>query len=339
MSNQLVKKLLTLLLTFSLIFINDFVYIKTASANVINEKNISVSNNSNYDWNKIEKLLVDQIENSLKVAENFATEELDNYIEELMVNVDQKFLDWYFSFFNQKLMEYGGAISWIGFKLDEPLKKFREKDEKNLNASEVIEKRLTEDFYNKFQELVFTESAQKKFQKIIERTGNIYGSSISLVFANVKNSYKITDEDWNNHLGELAQLIYNTGNSQSSLSVESLSSSVLTETTVIGSLIGAKLFSNLAIKASTKFAIKSGASLALSTTLKLVDPLAAIAFVVWDVWDYTKMVENSRPTLRQNIFDYLIELKNNTLYDSTIGIVPILEEIQAQVMNKLPSIS
>lgn len=336
MFNQLVKNLLTLLLTFCLIFTNGFVYIQTANAKVINEQKIAPSNSSSYDWEEIDKLLANQIRKSRQNAENFAREELDNYVDELMIDVDKKFLDWYFNFFYQKfIIEYGGVISWIAFKLDEPLKVFRAEDEKNLKTNQLIEKRLTDNFYNKFQEVVFTESAQKKFQKIIERTGKMYGNSMGLVFANVKNSYKIPDEDWNNHLGDLATLIYDTGNSQSSLSIESLASSALTEGAVIGALIGTKLFSNIAVKAGSKLAVKGGASLAL----KLADPLLAIGFVVWDVWDYTKMVEKSRTPLRKNILDYLTELKNKTLDDSTIGIVPALEEIEAQIINKLPSYS
>jgi len=342
MFNPLGKILTILLLTVCLIFTDSFTHIKTAYADVINEQKISLNDKCNYNnnWKEIDKLLADKIRNTREFAENFATEELNNYVEELMVDVDHKFLDWYFNFFYQKfIIEYGGVVSWIAFKLDEPLKVFRAKDEKNLNASEVIEKRLIENFYKKFQEIVFTESAKKKFQKIIERTGQMYGNSMSLVFADVKNSYQIADEDWNNHLGDLATLIYDTGNSKSSLSIESLTSSALTEGAVIGAFIGTKLLSKVAVKASSKVAVKSGTSIALSTTAKLADPLFAIGFLVWDVWDYTKMVEKSRPTLRQNILDYLTELKNQTLYDSTIGIVPALEEIEAQVINKLPSYS
>ncbi|MBF2056724.1 MAG: hypothetical protein IGQ45_05745 [Cyanobacterium sp. T60_A2020_053] len=97
--------------------------------------------------------------------------------------------------------------------------------------------------------------------------------------------------------------------------------------------------SKVAVKASSKVAVKSGTSIVLSTTAKLADPLFAIGFLVWDVWDYSKMVEKSRPTLRKNIFDYLTELKNYTLDDSTVGIVPALEEIEAQIIKKLPSYS
>lgn len=67
--------------------------------------------------------------------------------------------------------------------------------------------------------------------------------------------------------------------------------------------------------------------------------MLAIGFVIWDVWDYSKMVEKSRPTLRQNILDYLTALKNQTLYDSSVEIIPALEEIEAQLINKLPSYS
>jgi len=342
MFNPLGKILTILLLTVCLIFTDSFTHIKTAYADVINEQKISLNDKCNYNnnWKEIDKLLADKIRNTREFAENFATEELNNYVEELMVDVDHKFLDWYFNFFYQKIIvEYGSVISWIAFKADEPLKVFRAKDEKNLKTNQLIEKRLTDNFYNKFQQVVFSESAQKKFQKIIQRTGTIYGNSMSLVFADVKNCNKIPDEDWNNHLGDLAKLIYNTGNNESSLSIESLGSSVLTEGAIVGAVFGTKLLSNLAIKASSKVAVKSGTSIALSTTAKLADPLLAIGFVVWDVWDYTKMVKKSRPILRQNILDYLTELKNQTLYDSTIGIVPALEEIEAQVINKLPSYS
>lgn len=297
MFNQLTKILTVLFVIFCLIFSDGFLCVKTAYADVINNDEINFINKDKYDWSKIDKLLADEVRNSLFMAEEFATEELDNYINKLMVNVDEKFLNWYFSFWNQKGMEYGSSFDWVVLKLDEPLKVFRKEDEKNLNSGEVINKRLTKNLYKKFQELVFTESAQQELKKIIERTGKLYGRSISLVFADVKNYYKIADQDWDNHLGELAKLIYDTGNSKSSLSIESLSSSLLTETAVIGAVIGAKLFSNVAIKAGSKLMVKSGSFVVLSTTSQLVDPLLAIGFI------------------------------------------PALEEIEAELINKLPSFS
>ncbi len=335
--DRLTKNLTILLLTIILVFNNHLLFLKPAVADIINNNKIAFLDDKNYDWAKIDKSLTDKIKDSLLVAEEFATEELDDYIDELMVNVDQDFLDWYFSFFNQKSIEYGGVISWVGFKLDKRLKLLRKEDEKNLNSSEIIAKRLTRKFYDKFQELVFTKSAQKDLKKIIERTGKIYGNSISLVFADIKNDYKIDDRDWDSHLGELAQLIYNTGNSKSSLSLQSLGSSLLTETTIVGAVIGAKLFSNIALKAGSKLAVKGGTSVAVSTTAKLIDPLLAIGFVAWDVWDYKNMVADSRPILRKNILDYLTEFKNQILQDPEIGIVPKLEEIEYELIKQLPS--
>lgn len=333
--NQLAKKATIILVIICLIFSQFLIDVKIAYSEVINKNNIAIADAKLTDWYDVDKRLVENMKKSLKSAEDFASEELDNYIDKLMVNVDERFLNWYFNFWYQKAIEYGGALSWIVFKLDEPLKVFRKEDEKNLNSSEVIQKRLTEDFYNKFQELVFTKSSQKEFIKIIERTGNLYGHSVEIGVAEVKNLYKIPDEDWDGHLGELANLIYNTGNSKSGLSADNFGSALLTQTTVVGAtVIGAKLFSNVALKAGSKLAVKGGASVAISAT-QLIDPILAIGFIAWDVWDYNNMVTNSRPILRQNILDYLTEFKYQTLQNPEIGIVPNLEEIQNSLITKI----
>ena len=93
--------------------------------------------------------------------------ELNNWENELLKKVDDKFLNWYFSYGNQKLMEFGVPFAWAAFKLDSVLKVLRKEDEKDLNAEEIIKNRMIEDFNHKFQELVLNDEAEKNLKRIV----------------------------------------------------------------------------------------------------------------------------------------------------------------------------
>ncbi len=143
----------------------------------------------------------------------------------------------------------------------------------------------------------------------------------------VKSSYHVPDLEWENHLGQLLTIAYNSGTSKGSLSPDSLNSNLLTKTSVAATaVIGAKL--------TAKFAGKATA-IALKTAAKFADPLLVIGFIAWDIWDYNKMVEKSRPEMRKNILDYFTELK----YSIDNSIISTIDEVQSQLEKGITSLS
>jgi hypothetical protein len=77
--------------------------LKTARGNVT----AFASPNESTDWYQIDKELIDAVRRAHDSTEEFAVDELDDWLKDLMTRVDNKFLSWYFSYFNQKAMEFG----------------------------------------------------------------------------------------------------------------------------------------------------------------------------------------------------------------------------------------
>lgn len=340
MSNNLFKKTIMFLLV-ALLFWYQFPFDNqglNASAN--NEQILALAENNpqSYDWSEIDQ----QLSNNLRVArlntEELAQFELNAWKRELMNKVDNNFLDWYFGYFTQKRMEFGVPFAWLAFKLDQRFKKLSREDEKDLNASGIIQKRMVEDFNRKFQELVLNREAEELLKEKIERIGITYATAIGTQFSKVKAQYQVSDPEWEEHLGNLAQLIYNTGNSESDLSAVGLNSNLSTKvfaaTTVT---VGTKLAAKFAGKAVGKTATKAGASVAAKAGAQLLDPILAVGFLVWDVWDYQNMVDQSRPELRQNISDYLEELKYSILSGED-SIFSAISEVEADLYRELTNL-
>jgi hypothetical protein len=184
-----------------------------------------------------------------------------------------------------------------------------------------------EDFNHKFQELVLNDEAEKNLKLIVENIGRNYASSLGIKFAQVKYYYKIDNYEWEKHLNQISQLIYNTGNNESTLEAESFNSNLFTKTFVATTTtISLKLAANFASKTVSKIALKTGSKIAaetiLSTATKLIEPILIVGFLAWDVWDYNQMVAKSQPELRENISDYLNEVKQ-----------PIIEAITDTIRN------
>ncbi|MGB3191529.1 hypothetical protein [Lyngbya sp. PCC 8106] len=290
------------------------------------------------NWYEIDTYLTEAIRNAYKITEEFATSEFDGWVSDLMESVDDEFLDWYFNYFNQKAMEFGVPFAWLAFKVDF-LDVLKNQDEKNLNAEQVIQKRMLEDFNHQFRELVMNEKAEQKLSKIIERIGRTYSSAIGFQFAAIQFQYQVPEKDWQRHLQSISEMVFDTGNSKGALDSASfnsnLSTKVLAATTAI---ISSKLAFKFAAKAGAKLATKFGASAAIKMGANLIDPALAIAFLAWDFWDYHHMVAESCPALRKNIEDYLNEMKFSILEsDPENSIMAAIAEVQTQLLHSFLS--
>ncbi len=65
---------------------------------------------------------------------------------------------------------------------------------------------------------------------------------------------------------------------------------------------------------------------------QVLDPLLGIGIVIWDLWDYNRMVAASRPLLRENISDYLQEVKMSILYAPENSIMAAIETVEQEII-------
>ena len=56
------------------------------------------------DWSKVDEAVASALVTAHDQAENYASEELNLWIHELKDRVDSSFLDWYFGYFNQRMV-------------------------------------------------------------------------------------------------------------------------------------------------------------------------------------------------------------------------------------------
>lgn len=298
----------------------------------------SYSDNDSTDWYQVDKALIDALRRVHDSTEEFAAYELDVWSNDLMRKVDDKFLNWYFSYFNQKAMEFGVPFAWMAFKADF-LNLLKKEDETNLDANQILQKRMIEDLQNKFSELVLNpEETQKSLAQLTERVCRNYASALGMQLATIKNAYKIPDGEWEKYLNELATVVYDTGTSNYSLSAESITSTLATKSLIIAATgIGGKLALNFAAKAAGKIAAKAGGAIATKVAAQLIDPFLAVGILIWDTWDYKRMVNESRPVLRQNILAYLNEVKMSIFDAPDNSIMATIEEVEGKIIAALES--
>ena len=293
--------------------------------------------NSSTDWTQVYESLTDVLRKTHDSTEEYAASELHNWLDDLMKDVDDKFLDWYFSYRHQKLMDFGVPFAWLVFKADSPIKLLRKEDEKTLNANQILQKRMIEEFQTKFSQLVI-EPQRKSLEKLIERIGRYYALGIDMKFNQIKNEYKITDLEWGEYLNDVATVVYDTGNSRYSLSPESISSNLTTKILLVTTAgIGSKIALNLAAKAAVKLGAKTAGTVAAKVGAQLLDPILMVGILFLDIWDYKRMVSESRPSLRQNIFDYFNELKLSLLNSPENSIMAAIEEVESKILTGLES--
>jgi len=293
--------------------------------------------NSSTNWTQVYESLTDVLRKTHDSTEDYAASELDDWLDNLMKDVDDKFLDWYFSYRHQKAMDFGVPFAWLVLKADSPLKILRKEDEKNLNANLILQKRMIEDFQKKFNKLVL-EPQKNALHKLIERIGRYYALSIEMKFNQIKNEYKITDLEWSKYLKDIATVVYDTGNSRYSLSPESISSNLTTKILLVTTAgIGSKIALNLAAKAAVKLGAKTAGTVAAKVGAQLLDPILIVGILFLDLWDYNRMVSESRPSLRQNIFDYFNELKLSLLNSPENSIMAAIEEVESKILTGLES--
>lgn len=291
--------------------------------------------NSPIDSYQLDKYLIDALRTAHDSTEEFAASELDEWVNHLMKKVDDKFLTWYFSYFNQKAMEFGIPFAWLVFAGDYSLNFLRQQGDKKLNPNQVLQKKMIEDFQIKFTELVFNpEDTQKYLSQLTERVARNYASALGMQLATIKNAYRIPDGNWERYLNELANVVYDTGNSKYSLSPESLTSRLATVTTAG---VGGKLALNFAAKVAAKIGTKAGGALAAKVAAQFVDPLVAVGLLIWDTWDYKHMVDESRHVLRQNIWEYLNEVKMSIFNAPDNSIMAAIEEVEGKIIAGLES--
>lgn len=298
--------------------------------------------------------LILALRNARAKSETYASEKLDEWINQLRERVDNDFLNWYFNYFTQLDIGFQAIITDFSSLI---VRGFNP-----LQSTPEVQKaeKLTEEFQREFTRRVLKpEIAQIKLERFTRETINTYVSELGEQLAGIQSEYKIPQADWERYLSGVSTTIrQSTGNNQDlslrvlSRGTEYLVALPLSKATVkLGSGLATKFAENAAAKASakatakitTKISTKAAGKVAgefsiptLSTIgLELIDPLAAVGILAWDVWDNYHTAQVQRPKMREAIFEYLDEMKQVLLYNPHDSIMSTIYSFEGGLIDKM----
>lgn len=248
-----------------------------------------------------------------KDAKQYAKQELDQWEYELIDRIDTDFLDWYFNYFVQKKQELDVLLQYVGEMLitgfNQSIVDDRIKDRINANIS------------RQFSRLVISpESAESQFKNIVIETTEMYLEKLSLEINNVPIRYKINPSDWNQYLETIKVRLENEKGNEF-LPVEIIG----------GSYMASKIAAAVAAKAGSKVA----AGFVSSQVAAIIDPLAAVALLGLDYWDYTNGVAQNKPRLREDLVQSLHQIKKTLLNDPESGVMSAVNELDEKIRNSI----
>ncbi len=267
-------------------------------------------------------------------TENFASARLDLWKIDVMKRVDDNFLPWYFNYFNQQIIGlqyiWQGAYHWFN---------------SNVSTPEIS---LIKEIQREFERrVVIPEVAQATFNEVIEDSVNLYTQELSRKIDTIPSRYKIPQGQWERYLENLALITNRSeGNREVSLPEKGITvtagtgglfiaGKAFTKLAKFGGMqaleakAGAKIASNVASKTASKVAAKSGVKLVGKSVL---GPVLGIGIIAWDAWDHYHTRATQLPILRQNIEEYLDQVKASLLKDPTVGLISVIYDLEKQVL-------
>ncbi|NEO34436.1 MAG: hypothetical protein F6K36_29360 [Symploca sp. SIO3C6] len=304
---------------------------------------------------QIDDEVIIALKNARDSAEKYASQQLDNWVYQLIERVDNDFLNWYFGYFTQL---YFGAK---GITVDVTSLITNQFDPNHPTSQDKKAESLTEEIQIEFTKRVLRpEIAQLKLERFTRETINTYATELSNQLAGIQSQYEIPQADWEKYLNGVSATILDSKGNNQNLSLRAFSRGaqylvalpLVKATGKLGGGMVAKLaaatvekgVAKATAKATTKLATKAAGKAAgkFSTAtfseiaLNLIDPLAALGILVWDVWDHYHTVKIERPIMREAILEYLNEVKMALLYNPEDSIMSAIYHFEGGVIETLP---
>ena len=284
---------------------------------------------------EIDNAIASAIKDARKVSAQKASEDLERWISELMIRVDDDFLPWYFDYFHQKGRELNTV--WTGLS-SAALHRI---DTNRLTAKQAIAAKLTQDFQLEFANRVLRpQIAQLELERIAQNTVNLYADRIVQNLGSVKASYQIPQGDWERYINDIAITVFGTeGNPTGKIQrdiVIGTTGFILAKAMLptIGK-ISSKVVVSLASKTGAKMAAKTGTLVAGKLGVQLIDPIAAVGIIAWDVWDHHHTVNVEQPVLRKALYDYLEQVKFSLLDNHQNSIMSSIYQVEDQILESI----
>jgi hypothetical protein len=287
------------------------------------------------DWSKVNEAMKLTLDNAYNSAEDYASKELDVWVDELMGRVDGSFLDWYFGYFNQKQIEYKSLFVQLSSGASRLL------NPNNPTPAEKVAEVVTEDFQKEFaKRVLIPQTSQLRLERITQQTVKRYLDELKGNINSIPVKYNLPQGDWERYLNEIAITINDTEGKISNLPLKVLvgGGSYLALKPLVAPLVvkvGSKVVAKMASKAGAKVAAKTGASLVGKLGASVLDCTVGVGILLWDVWDTNHTANVEKPILHDNLAAYLQEVKYSLLNNRENGIMTVIDQIQSKIVPNL----
>jgi hypothetical protein len=304
------------------------------------ERRTTVSLQPPVPWHEVDRAMVEAFRTSHTVAEDFATARIQTWAQALEHRLDEDFLEWYFSYFQQQWLGLKAIGYWTADKI--------------LHEQPSMAENITADIQEEFAKRVLRpEIAQMQLERIAHETITEYVRALQHNIAPIPQQYNIPQADWHGYVSTIAALVARSeGNRQIPLGLK-----LFTGGAVVGGIASAAILSEslkpiiarigtrLSTTAATQGASQAAASMATRTGVKVgakvggkfLGAIIGIGVLAWDIWDHQHTQRVERPILRQNIIDYLAELQHALLHDPEDGIMTMIEAVEHSMVSSLRS--
>ncbi|MDB9511914.1 hypothetical protein PN499_12015 [Kamptonema animale CS-326] len=106
---------------------------------------------------------------------------------------------------------------------------------------------------------------------------------------------------------------------------------------ILATGIGYKLAISFASKVAAKIAGKAAGAMIAKVGAQILDPVLGLGILIFDVWDYSNMVKDSKPALRQNILEFFNEVKWSILKAHENSIMAAIKDVEGNIITALES--
>ncbi len=294
-------------------------------------------------WDEVDASIVSALKGADAKAEKIAKARLISWTAELQKRIDEDFLEWYFSYWQQQ---------WLGLKTIGYWVADSYVVEKVIGEQPSTSEKITEEIQGEFSNRVLRpQITQLQMERIAEEVVSVFVIDLQKNLAPIHERYQIPKTEWDRYLEDLALLTSDVnGNRQIALSLKTLMAVGTVGGTVtavkvtqmlkpaiakIGTKMTTKSAAKGAGKAVAKVAGKTGGKVAGKVGGKFLGAIVGVGIIVWDVWDHQHTKKIEKPILRANLADYLTELQQSLLHEPETGIMSIIHGLEANVVGSL----
>ncbi len=289
--------------------------------------------------------VLEALDKARHAAEDYAKKELDSWSSDVMTRADENFLNDYFGFVQTKCREGTALFQTI------------------LNKAHLSEKTAEDKIKHELEskissQVIRPEVSGARIKNITDKAIETYNSILDERFSKIREEHKIPKPAWGEYISKITGMTERAEQASLKDSVTPIPLKAAGGAAVAGTAVAAKPIINFTKNISAKIAAKIGAKTAekvgekivvegaVKATEKAAGKTAAKAIpgigwavaagvAVWDFVDYKINAKKGKEALRENIQDYLEEVKGELMGPSEDGIMGSVIEYENNIKRNL----